>query len=109
MSKEAVAKFFQQIKADPAMLADLKDVPDAELPARMVAAGRDHGHDFSADDVRAMMEKPANDAELSDEALTAVAGGSTTGSFGNIALNSELQIPGDAFIPGDMFIPGDAF
>lgn len=94
MSQEAVAAFFEQIQADPALQSQLKSVTDAQLPARMVATAREHGHDFSEADVREMMEAPA-ESELPDEALESVAGGFSlsfepSDGLTNIGLNATF-------------------
>lgn len=98
MSQEAVAAFYEQIQKDPSLQAALHDITDAQLPERLVAAGAEHGHEFSEADVREMMTPPQEEA-LSDEALEAVSGGAfdafqPTSGFTNIGLNTQFCCTG---------------
>ena len=104
MSQQAVAELFEKIQADTSLQAELQVVTDAQLPAKLVAVGEKHGHQFSEADVQQMMAAPP-DEELSDEALEAEAGGlsfdfqPTTGFF-NIGVNTRFCTTG-THIGGD--------
>ena len=66
MSKENLDQFIQQISDSEELQTRIGDEMDAET---LIALGAEHGCDFTADDLTA-------GAELSDEELDGVAGGS---------------------------------
>ncbi len=85
MSSEAVKKFFEAVKSDPATaerLRALEGDPDA-FTRRAVELGGQRGFAFEPSDVRKLLEEltPKANAELSEEELSAVAGGVCATSY----------------------------
>ena len=66
MSKENLDQFIQKVTDDEQLQSRIGDETDADS---LIALGAEHGCEFSADDLTA-------GAELSDEELDGVAGGS---------------------------------
>jgi predicted ribosomally synthesized peptide with nif11-like leader len=94
MSKENLERFMTQVADSEDLQAKIGEEITGDA---LVALGAAHGCEFSAEDLAA-------DAELSDQELDGVAGGSVNGGAGNAFLKSPRgrfglfspqQMPGD--------------
>lgn len=77
MSVEQVKKFYEQIQEEEDLQSEFEG-PETEeaLVEKAVALGSEHGFEFSAEDVKTVMEQARAEAEELDEAeLEDVAGG----------------------------------
>ena len=114
MSLEQLHAFYRRIGDDPDLQRALDGVSDEELPERMSDLGAEHGHDFSADEVRAMMEEREEEGgvELSEEELEGVSGGVSTFSYDYMEPTSGFQQLGsnlNALSVDEKAFPGDSF
>ena len=112
MSLEQLHAFYRRIGDDSDLQRALDGVSDEELPERLSALGAEHGHDFSADEVRAMMKEGEGEedgVELSEEELEGVSGGVSTFSYDYMEPTSGFQQLGsnlDALSMDEKAFPG---
>jgi predicted ribosomally synthesized peptide with nif11-like leader len=85
MSAADVARFESKVKSDPQLLGELhalKGVTDqGVLKEKIAEVGRKHGFSINANEVDSYLQSNVKGGELSDDALSGVAGGSWTYSF----------------------------
>ena len=77
MSVEQLKKFYQQVSEDEDLQSEFEGLETMEdVMEKTVALGAEHGFEFSAEDVKTVMEQASTQAEELDEAeLDDVAGG----------------------------------
>lgn len=76
MNKSSIDQFFTQVKSDDALRKELEASQNEEaFFLTAVRRGADRGFTFTADEVRTASRQGQIGAELSEEALAAVAGG----------------------------------
>jgi hypothetical protein len=83
MSQAHAQKYYDLVAKDPALLESLGEGTKSadEFIARAIAAAKQQGLEFSADEAKEFMASQADDreeGELSDQQLEAVAGGKVT-------------------------------
>jgi predicted ribosomally synthesized peptide with nif11-like leader len=73
MSKKSASEFFATLKADTGLLGRVRTI---ESVAGIVAVAKERGFEFTEQEYEAVDAMPIGGAELSDDQLQAVAGGS---------------------------------
>lgn len=79
MSVEAIDKFRSQVAADPGLQPRFVEALKAG-PEALAALGRACGHEFSAAEASATVDRATTEGELTDFELELVAGGDAGGS-----------------------------
>jgi predicted ribosomally synthesized peptide with nif11-like leader len=85
MSVETVNQFYQEVMQEPALLEKFQSAPDQESLVNLaVEVGQQKGYSFTVDQVEQALaaQNAAQQEELSDEQLEAVAGGRGGGCWG---------------------------
>jgi len=78
MSVESINQFYQEVMQEPALLEKFQSAPDQESLVNLaVEVGQQKGYSFTVDEVEQALaaQNAAQQEELSDEQLEAVAGG----------------------------------
>lgn len=88
MDEQKVKAYFTELAANKEFQAKMQD---AKTPEDALAAAKEHGFEFEADEFRQLMisltasVKQAKGEELTDEELEAIAGGLTPGQTAAVA------------------------